>query len=294
MTPEAVFEFNRPTLLALSYRMLGSMWDAEDVVQEAFLRWSAEDRSGVGNPAAFLMTVVTRLCLDQLRSARVRREVYPGPWLPEPVSTTELGLLETAELRDTVSYRTLHLMEQLTPPERAVFILREAFELPYRDIAAILEMSPAACRQLRHRAQLHLADTEDRLPADPAAHAELLEGFLAAARTGDLETLTQILAEDVIAYNDGGGRVRAALRPITGRDKVVAFITGLVNRYPVIDGPFLHVNADIAMWVSVDGGHRLVMIEERAGRIERIYAVLNPDKLGHVSMDGSGVAQPLG
>ncbi|MFD0479415.1 sigma-70 family RNA polymerase sigma factor [Nonomuraea thailandensis] len=152
------FEEHRPMLLGLAYRLLGSMWDAEDVVQEAWLRWQATDHAGIREPRAFLVTVVSRLALDQLRSARVKREAYTGPWLPEPVETAQAGPLDTAELRDTVSYATLHMMERLSPPERAVFVLREAFELPYDQIAEIVGSSVANARQMHHRASVRLSE----------------------------------------------------------------------------------------------------------------------------------------
>ena len=203
------FESHRRSLLALAGRMLGNQWDAEDAVQDAYLRWRAADRSAVTNPAAFLITVVTRLCLDQLRSARVRREVYPGSRLAEPLASDELGPLETVELHETLSHRTLLLMRRLSPTERAVFILREAFALPYSEIAAIIGVSRAGCRQLRHRAQERLAGDRDRFPADGSAHAELLGRFLAAARDGDLAGLNRILVGAVAAPGPGGG-ARAA------------------------------------------------------------------------------------
>lgn len=157
----APFEQHRPLLLGLAYRLLGSMWDAEDVVQEAYVRWTRTERDDIREPRAFLITVVTRLALDQLKSARVSREAYAGPWLPEPVATAQLGPLDTTELRDTVSYATMHMMERLSPPERAVFVLREAFELPYNEIAGILGNSSQGCRQLHTRARRRLADAAD-------------------------------------------------------------------------------------------------------------------------------------
>ena len=276
------FEQYRPLLLGLAYRLLGSMWDAEDVVQEAYLRFAGVDRSQIRQTRAFLITVASRLALDQLRSARVKRETYPGPWLPEPVSTATLGPLDTVELRDTVSFATLHLMERLSPPERAVFVLREAFELPYDDIAEIVGASAAACRQMHHRAGRHLGDGEHRFRPSVVEHAELLTRFLDAASTGDLGALTQLLTDDVTAWNDGGGRVRAALRPITGRVKVLAFIAGLVSRYPIRAVEMVDANGEPAIRVSLDGQDQLITIGLRAGLICEIFAVMNPDKLTHL------------
>lgn len=284
-TPETAteqFETYRPLLLGLAYRLLGSMWDAEDVVQDAYLRWTGSDRADIRAPRAFLITVVSRLALDQLRSARVTREAYTGPWLPEPVATGALGPLDTAELRDTVAYATIHLMERLSPPERAVFVLREAFDLPYDEIAGILDTTPANCRQMHHRAGRHLASGRDRFPLAEDDHAKLLARFLEAAQSGDLTGLTDVLTEDVVAWNDGGGKVRAALRPIEGREHVVAFIAGLVARYPFGASRIVDANGSPALALTVDGIDQIVTIAVRDGRIDGIYAVLNPDKLGHV------------
>ncbi|MFD4255350.1 RNA polymerase sigma-70 factor [Amycolatopsis thermoflava] len=276
------FEEHRAVLLGLGYRLLGSMWDAEDVVQEAYLRWVRADRSEIREPRAFLVTVVTRLALDQLRSARVKREAYPGPWLPEPVHAGEFGPMETAELRDTLSYATLHLIERLSPPERAVFVLREAFEVPYEEIAGIVGATPAACRQTHHRAVRRLSGGRDRFHPSAAEHGELLTRFLDAARDGDLTTLTELLSEDVVAYNDGGGKVRAALRPVTGRDNVVAFVTGLLARYPLDEVRIAESNGQPAVWTRLGGQEQLVTLDVRDGRIHAVFAVLNPDKLTRV------------
>ena len=272
----------RPLLLGLAYRLLGSMWDAEDVVQEAYLRWTRSDRSQVRTPRAFLVTVVSRLALDQLRSARVTREAYPGPWLPEPVASGALGPLDTVELRDTVSYATLYMMERLSPPERAVFVLREAFGLRYAEIAEVVGASTAGCRQMHHRAARRVTDGRDRFHPSGADHARLLTSFLRAARDGDLTALTEILSEDVTAWNDGGGRVRAALRPVVGRERVLAFVAGLVARYPIDEVRVVQANGEPAILLTVDGREQLVTVDIRNGRIHEIFAILNPDKLMHV------------
>jgi len=278
------FEAYRPLLLGLAYRLLGSMWDAEDVVQDAYLRWTATDRAEIREPRAFLITVVSRLALDQLRAARVTREAYTGPWLPEPVATSALGPLDTAELRDTVAYATVHLMERLSPPERAVFVLREAFELPYDEIARILDTTPANCRQMHHRGGRRLASGRDKFTLAEDDHAKLLAGFLEAAQSGDLTRLTDFLTKDVVAWNDGGGKVRAALRPIEGREHVIAFVTGLVARYPFGEPRLVTANGQPALALNVDGNEQIVTIAVREGRIDGIYAVLNPDKLAHMGL----------
>ncbi|MFI9596213.1 RNA polymerase sigma-70 factor [Nonomuraea sp. NPDC052265] len=280
--PDVDFEEYRPMLLGLAYRLLGSMWDAEDVVQEAWLRWEGTDRSRIREPRAFLLTVVSRLALDQLRSARVRREAYTGPWLPEPVATGQAGPLDTAELRDTVSYATLHLMEKLSPPERAVFVLREAFELPYDEIAEIVGSSVANARQMHHRASVRVSQGRDRFTPTNEDHARLLTKFMEAAGGGDLDALTELLHEDVVMWNDGGGKVRAALRPILGRRKVSAFIGGLVARYDFSRAHLVEANGRPALWTHVAGNDQLIALDVRDGRIQGLYGMLNPDKLTRV------------
>lgn len=282
--PVEQFERHRPLLLGLAYRLLGSMWDAEDVVQDAYLRWERTDQGGVREPRAFLLTVVSRLALDLLGSARVTREAYPGPWLPEPVPADTLGPMDTVELRDTVSYATVHLMQRLSPPERAVFVLREAFDLPYSDIAATVQTSETNCRQLFHRARSRLAEGSARFPSSPSEHARLLTRFLEAAESGDLSGLAQVLSEDVVAWNDGGGKTRAALRPITGRADVLAFVTGLLARYPAGGRPRLvEANGLPALWLTLGGQEQLVTLDVRGdGRVHALFAVLNPDKLTRI------------
>ncbi|WP_328911987.1 MULTISPECIES: RNA polymerase sigma factor SigJ [unclassified Streptomyces] len=286
--PEAVFEQHRPLLIGLAYRLLGSMWDAEDVVQEAYLRWTRTGREQVREPRAFLVTVVSRLALDQLRSARVTREAYVGPWLPELVDTRAAGPLDTAELRDTLSYATLHLMERLTPPERAVFVLREAFELPYDAIAEIVGVSTPNCRQLHHRAGKRLAEGRGpgadggaavRFRPSGADHAALFTRLLDAARGGDLDALTDLLTEDVVSWSDGGGRTRAALRPILGRSRVIAFLLGLIRRHSADHFRLTEANGQPALRLTVDGRDHLTLLGIRDGRICGIFTVLNPDKL---------------
>jgi RNA polymerase sigma-70 factor (ECF subfamily) len=279
------FEQHRPVLLGLAYRLLGSMWDAEDVVQDAFVRWSRADRSDVREPRAYLIRVVSRLALDLLTSARASRETYPGPWLPEPVDTAALGPLDTVELTDTVSFATMHLLERLTPPERAVFVLRAAFEIPYDEIADTLGLTANHCRQLMLRARQRLGRAESigvREAPSRDEHARLLTRFLDAARTGDLAGLEALLVEDVVAYSDGGGRVRAALRPIVGRDNVLRFVAGLTQRFGLGPASLVDVNGAPAMRVNVGRQMQLLAIQTDGGRISAIYGVLNPDKLRHL------------
>jgi RNA polymerase sigma-70 factor (ECF subfamily) len=255
------------------------MWDAEDVVQEAYLRWMRTDHAEVRDVRAFLVRVVSRLALDHLRSARVRRESYTGPWLPEPVATDELGPLDTVVLRDSVSVATLHLLERLTPPERAVVVLREAFELDYEQVADVVDRGVAACRQLHHRGRERLAAGEARFSADPAEHTRLLEAFVGAAANGDLDGLRALLHEEVTTWSDGGGRVRAALRPIVGVHKVATYLVALATNHPVTDLQIVDVNGLPGLLLVADGQQVYVSLRVLDGRIHDVYAVLNPDKL---------------
>ncbi|MCP9979044.1 sigma-70 family RNA polymerase sigma factor [Actinomadura madurae] len=204
----------RPRLFGIAYRMLGSATEAEDLVQDVWLRWQTTDRGAVAEPAAFLATATTRLAINVLRSARVRRETYVGPWLPEPVDTSadpHLG----AERGEALSLAILFLLEKLSPTERAAYVLREAFDYPYPQIAEIVQVSDVAVRQLVSRARKHLR-SERRAPVTGAERRRLLTAFVAAARTGDLTSLEAILAADVISYSDGGGAVRASRFPVVG------------------------------------------------------------------------------
>lgn len=284
---------HRPALFALAYRMLGSVHDAEDVTQETYVRWAGADRSGVANPAAYLTTVTARLALDRMRAAAALREVYIGPWLPEPLPTGPGGPADPAETvarRDLASFGMLVLLERLTPRERAVFVLREAFDLPYAQVAAVVDQTPATCRQLCRRARLRLAGAAaDRgaAAAAPAGGRALVESFLAAARSGDLEGLTALLREDVVLTADGGGRARSALRPVRGAAKVARLMERLfarrlgTARHTVTE--FNHAPAFVA-----DGGtRRNVYVFDVAadGRVAGLYNLANPDKLRHLPQE---------
>jgi RNA polymerase sigma-70 factor (ECF subfamily) len=276
------FEQQRRVLLGLAYRLLGSYADAEDVVQEAWVRWSSAPPPD--NPAAWLRTVVTRLCLDELRSARVRRESYVGPWLPEPVHTADgaLGPLDTAELRDSLSLGFLLLLERLSPSERAVFVLREAFALPYDEVAAAVDKEPPACRQLHVRARAKLGQD---LPAPPrAGRRDLLDRLLAAVASADVPGLTALLADDALLVSDGGGLVSAARRPISGADKVARFLIGIGSRVPA--GVTLdeeEVNGAPCLVVR-DGGRVTQVLAVDAGehQVRALQIVSNPEKLSHL------------
>ncbi|MFI5908737.1 RNA polymerase sigma factor SigJ [Dactylosporangium sp. NPDC051541] len=274
----SAFEESRPMLFGLAYRMLGSVHDAEDVLQEAYLRWSAGDRGDVAEPRRYLTRIVTRLALDSLHKQQMRRESYVGTWLPEPVSTepSPFGAVDTSDL----SIAVLHLMERLTPPQRAVYVLKTAFAVPYPEIGQILERSTEDCRQLYHRAVAALAG-KARFSTDPGELARVLDGFLAAARRGDLRQLERLLHEDVVVWSDGGGRARAARKPILGRDRTIRFFAAIAGR-PLTDTP-ADINGQPAL--LIDGRVRYTLsIALIDGRIAGIFMVSNPEK--HQGIDG--------
>jgi RNA polymerase sigma-70 factor (ECF subfamily) len=280
------FEAHRPRLFGLAYRMLGSAHEAEDTVQDAYLRFSAADGADIRYPAAWLAKTVTNLCLNRLTSARARRESYVGPWLPEPVVTSDgaLGPLESAEQREAVSLAMLVLLERLTPTERAVYVLREAFAYGYREIAEVLDLGEANCRQLYRRAEQRLTAAERRFEAAPARQEELVASFVTAARDGDLATLEQLLAADVTWWSDGGGRVTAARRPIEGREKVLRFLAGAFRSFAV-GLTFTVSELNGAPGLLVRDGDELMATLGFAyldGEVTGVRAMLNPDKLDFV------------
>ncbi|MEU2157078.1 RNA polymerase sigma factor SigJ [Streptomyces sp. NPDC019396] len=280
-----VFETHRPVLTGVAYRMLGRFSDAEDVVQDAWLRWSAEERGDVREPRGYLVRVTTRLAIDRLRQAQSRRETYVGPWLPEPIAT-ESGpfspdTAERAVLEESVSLAVLIVLESLSPLERAVFVLREAFGFPYADIAVALDRSEAAVRQLAGRARRHVGERKPRYDVDAAQRRELTERFLAAAGGGDLDALIGLLAPDVRLVSDGGGRAKAARRVIETADKVGRFLLAVATGSVAgVEYRFMQVNGAPGLLLLVGGEpDTLVQIEVRDGRIQCVYLVRNPDKL---------------
>lgn len=280
------FETHRPRLFGLAYRMLGSADEAEDTVQDAYLRFSAADRDGIEYPAAWLAKVVTNLCLTRLTSARARREQYVGPWLPEPVLTSDgtLGPVESAEQRDAVSMAVLVLLERLTPTERAVYVLREAFAYGHREIAEVLDLTEANCRQLYRRAVQRVGEPRSRFESTPERREELVASFVAAARDGDLTRLEKLLAADVTWSSDGGGKVTAARRPIEGREKVSRFLVGATRTFLAgVDFTVVEINGATALaaWAG-DTLLSVVAFELRDGLLARAWAVVNPDKLEFV------------
>ena len=284
---QALFEAERSHLSAVAYRMLGSASEAEDVLQEAFLRFLGHE-GGVESPRAFLTTIVARLCLDQLKSARARRETYVGLWLPEPLVTTNPPAQAPdarAELAESLSLAFLVLLEQLSPLERAAFLLREVFDWPFAEVAAVLETTENATRQLVARARAHINNDRSRYRACEEKKQELLRAFVAACATADPTALGQVLAADVVAHTDGGGKVPAATRAVFGRDRVVRYVLGVLERRPAGIVP------DLA-WINGEPG--VVLREGAAVRaavalsivgdaIGDVWIFVNPDKLARVA-----------
>lgn len=273
------FETARPRLFGIAYRILGSAVEAEDVVQESWLRWQNADRAGIREPAAFLATVTTRLAINAAQSAAARRESYIGPWLPEPVDTSadpQLG----AERAEALDLAVLFLLEKLNPVERAAYVLREAFDYPYARIAEMLETSEANTRQLTSRARKRLAEERGQA-VDPPTHRRLLNAFLGAAQAGDMSELEKVLTQDVVSYADGNG-VRGASRiPVAGRTRVARYLAAFAPRFwPPTRVRWVEANGGPAVLVTVDGtAVALLSADVSARGIERLLWVLNPDKL---------------
>lgn len=274
-----LFQEQRPRLFGIAYRMLGSAAEAEDMVQNAWLRWQGSEVDAVREPAAYLATIVTRLCLTALDSARVRRESYPGPWLPEPVSTATDPLLG-AERAEALSLAVLLLLERLSPAERAAYVLHEAFGYPYQQIAEVLEIGEANARQLGSRARAHLTRERGVEIARPE-HQRLLAAFLAAAQHGELEALEATLAEDVVSLSDGGGIVSAARRPVRGRERVAQLILGVLDKFGRgVEVTPVEANGELAMLAMRDG-HPIALWNVDIGPegVRRLLIVMNPEKL---------------
>ncbi len=278
-----IFQEYRLLLFSIAYRMLGEASAAEDVVQEAFVRWLQSDEQAVQSPRSYLTTIVVRLCIDQLRTARAQREVYVGPWLPEPVATGQRPeLTATAELAESLSFAFLLMLEKLSPRERAVLLLREVFDYEYPEIAAILGTNAASCRQLLHRARQHLSQSERRFSVPPAQQEQLTARFMQATAEGDVEGLLGLLADEAILFTDGGGKVRAALKPIQGARRVARGMFGALRKwFPADLEPVLsEINGQPAIVGLVQGKPvGVILLHLRGGRVSRIYGVVNPEKL---------------
>jgi len=280
-TRAEVFASARPMLFAIAYRMLGSVMDAEDLVQDAYLRWQEAPEADVRSPRAYLTTIVTRLAINQLRAARTKREVYVGPWLPEPLVTKDTP--DTVELAESLSLAFLVLLERLSPIERAVFLLHEVFDFEYREIARIVDRTDANCRQLLTRAKKRVGSPRSRFEVDPAQAERLTQRFTEASKAGDLDGLLALLAEDITLWADGGGKVPgAALKPVRGATPVARFVLGVMKRFVPAETTVRPtvINGQPGFISYVSGRPLSALIcDIRDGRIQAIYAIANPDKL---------------
>jgi RNA polymerase sigma-70 factor, ECF subfamily len=275
-----IFEQLRPRLFGIAYRLLGSVQDSEDVLQDAWLRWETADRDAVAEPGAYLATVVTRLSIASLTSARVARESYVGPWLPEPVDTSADPLLG-AERSEALSLAVLVLLERLSPAERAAFVLHAAFDYPHSRVAEVLETSEANARQLFSRARKHLDDARPRA-VSPAERGRLLAAFVAAAQAGDLEALEGVLAAEVVSISDGGGVVPAARKIVAGPERVAHFLLGVLEKYGQgMSTEAVEINGEPAMLARRPDGSPIAIwtIDAGSDGIEGIFLMLNPQKL---------------
>jgi RNA polymerase sigma-70 factor, ECF subfamily len=280
-----VFEDHRPALARLAYRMLGSLADVDDVLQEAYLRWSRNDRATVQSPRAYLFSIVTRLCIDQRQAIEARKQTYVGPWLPEPViESGATGPIDRIETAESVSMAFLLVLESLSPVERAAYLLRRVFDYDYDEIARILDKSEPSCRQLVSRAEKRVFDRRPRFERDPAEAERLTDAFLQACATGELEGLVQLLAADAVLYSDGGGKVAAALAPIRGADKIARFFVGIMKKVPPgLEVRKVRVNGQPGLITLIDGQIYLVLtLDIVDGRIANCFVVRNPDKLARV------------
>jgi RNA polymerase sigma-70 factor (ECF subfamily) len=283
----------RPLLFSIAYRMLGSATEADDAVQEAYVRWRTAPRERVASPRSYLCTMVTRLCIDRLRSAAAAREAYVGLWLPEPVlSDVEPGPEESVELAESLSIAFLVLLESLSPLERAVFLLREVFGFEYEDISQMVGRSSAACRQLVSRAHRHLGEGGSRFRADRARGGELADRFLAACASGDLAGLMSLLTDDVVALADGGGKARAAARPIAGKQNVAAYMVGISKMASHISGILSATINGQPGFVFFDRERldSVLALDIAAEGVRGVHIIANPDKLGWIAGQlGAGV-----
>ncbi len=289
MTQVETFNQYRPLLFSIAYRMLGSVMDAEDMVQEAFLRWHRASESEVTSTKAYLSTVVTRLCLDYLKSARVQREVYVGPWLPEPLLTKQTpDLIEKAELADSLSIAFLAVLETLSPVERAVFLLHEIFDYSYSEIALMVEKSEANCRQMVKRARQHLQERRPRYDVSLEQQERMLQQFMKTCNSGDMTGFITLLTDDITLRSDGGGKVSAARNPLHGPDKVARFFLGILAKAPPsFKSRVAEVNGQPAIISYLDGKlYNVVTLDFTPDHIRAINIISNPDKLRGIKDEG--------
>jgi len=286
---EEVFEAHRPRLVGIAYGMLGSVMDAEDVVQDAYLRWAGIDPTTVDSPAAFLTTVTTRLAIDRLRSAQHRREAYVGPWLPEPMVTAADDPAEVVATAERLSMALLVALERLNPVERAVFLLRDVFDYDYPAIADVVDKSPANCRQIASRARERVGDPSRGRPLE-SEERRLANAYAAAILSRDVAGLARILADDVVLWSDGGGKTRAARHPLAGRDRVAKYLVSVSQQAPdETTAELVAVNGSLG-WLATIGGAAMAVItfETAEGLVTGIRVVLNPDKLSHLDSEPVG------
>ncbi|MEQ9557720.1 MAG: sigma-70 family RNA polymerase sigma factor [Rhodospirillales bacterium] len=287
-----LFEAHRPRLVRLAYRMLGSMLEAEDIVQDAWLRWRRADRDAVATPGAYLTRIVTRLCLDVLKSARARRETYIGPWLPEPVVEPQDDALRADEITLTL----MLALERLSPLERAAFLLHDVFDVPLAEVAATLERDPAAVRQLAARARKHVRDGRPRYEVSREEGERIAQAFFTASTKGDIDALQGLLAENVVILSDGGGKVLAFRNPIIGLDRALRLFAGLSRKFAdQMPGDIRPVWIDgLPGYISQGRGDVLqtTALEIEDGRITAVYITRNPDKLGRIAdlLDGAAAS----
>jgi RNA polymerase sigma-70 factor, ECF subfamily len=275
------FETHRDFLVGLAYRMLGSLAEAEDIVQDAFLRWNETDQAAIAHPRAYLARIVSRLCLDKMKSAQSRREQYVGTWLPEPVVAAP-----TERIADDLSLALLLTLERLSPLERAAFLLHDVFDMDYSAIAETLGRSEAACRQLATRAREHVREERPRFDTTDETRERLTSAFQAAIATGDLATISKLLANDAVFYSDGGGKKLAALNPIYGKDKILRFLVGIARKRPIPTPEQIErtqINGLPGFVFRTDEGVETLAFEIANDQVVALYAVRNPDKLRHLA-----------
>ena len=283
------FEAQRPRLFALSYRMLGTLNDVDDVLQEAWLKWSKLDRDSIQNAPAFLTTIVTRLCIDQLRKGKRRREEYIGPWLPEPLVTSE-SHFEPGSLADSLTTAFLLMLERLSAKERAVFLLREAFDLDYKDIADIIQGTESQCRQLFHRGKERLQSPRKRFRSSPEKGMKILESFIQTCMVGDLEDLKRVLAEDVVSWADSDGKGLAARNLIRGREKVARMFQGILRKIPEgfrSEPRLINGSPGLISWQD-EKLHSALWLDIEGELIHNLYFTVNPDKLRGLIEESEG------
>ncbi|HEY1720048.1 MAG TPA: sigma-70 family RNA polymerase sigma factor [Magnetospirillaceae bacterium] len=282
-----VFEAHRHRLVGLAYRMLGARAEAEDVVQDAYLRWHAADRATIEEPRHYLSTIVTRLCLDRMKSAQARREVYVGPWLPEPVVDESLDADTASDFAHDLSMALMLTLERLSPLERAAFLLHDVFDLDFAEVGRALDRSEAACRQLAARARDHIQAERPRFPATQEESQRLVLAFRKATDTGDTQAFMTLLAQDAVLYSDGGGKKAAALNPIIGADRILRFFEGIARKNAELANSQVRpatINGMAGFVMrETDGTLDTMAFETRDGQIVAIYVVRNPDKLRHVT-----------